>query len=189
MLDAFNRAALKSDRACDQTDNVSATTAHFGQERGTGAIPGAGLATHPSPCFSLDSASEYAQHGGRDGMTDATPVFARADIQRVMSAILDAPVLARQFQEAGRIGLRRGQTGDDPDRLDFLSSVFEFANPVNSRHLRDVGKAHLSGRDLASFNAAPFDPTVALIHRLVLRGKKLPEGSGALDFGGFPGCP
>jgi hypothetical protein len=37
------------------------------------------------------------------------------------SPIHDAPVLTRQFQEAVEIGLLGRQTGDDPDRLDFLS--------------------------------------------------------------------
>jgi hypothetical protein len=29
---------------------------------------------------------------------------------------------------------------------------------------------------------------VAFIDRLILRGKRLPEGSGTLAFGGHPGC-
>jgi hypothetical protein len=51
-----------------------------------------------------------------------------------------------------------------------------------------VWKAHLLGRDLFDFDAPPFDATVTFIHRLVLRGKKLPEGSEKLAFGGRLGC-
>jgi len=97
------RAALKLGRRRDQANDVPGTAAHFGQEGGTGAIPGAWLAAHPGPRFSLYGATQKAQNGGRDGMANATTVFARADIQRVMGAIFKAPVLARQFQEPGRL--------------------------------------------------------------------------------------
>jgi hypothetical protein len=61
-----------------------------------GGIPGADgvvSATHPGPSFTVDGATENAQNGGRDGVTDSTPVFPGADIQRVMGAIFDAPAL------------------------------------------------------------------------------------------------
>jgi hypothetical protein len=51
-----------------------------------------------------------------------------------------------------------------------------------------VRKVHLGRGYLSHLDATPFDPTVAFIHRLILRGKKLPEGSGRLAFGGRPGC-
>ena len=182
------RAALKSGRTCNQADDFAETSAHFGKEGWTGAITGAWLATYPGPGFSLDGAAEKAEDGGRDRMADATTVFTGADIQRVVGAVFDAPVLAHQFQEARRIGLRRRQAGDDPDGFDFLTAVFEFADAVNSSHLGHVRKAHLGRSDLVHLDAPPFDPTVALIHRLILRGKKLPEGSERLAFGDRPGC-
>ena len=77
------RAALKSDRACDQADDFLETAAHFGQEGRTGAITGAWLATNPGPRFPLDGTTENAQNGGGDGMADATTVFGSADIQWV----------------------------------------------------------------------------------------------------------
>ena len=183
-----HRAALKLGWASDQADDVPETAAHFGQEGWTGAIAGTWLATNPGPCFSLDGAPEKPQNGGRDGMADATTVFARADIQWVMGAIFDRPVLAHQFQEAGDVGLRGRQAGDDPDGFDLLTAVFEFTNAVNPSHLRDVWKAHLVRGHFSRLDATPFDTAVALIHRLMLRGKKLPAGSGTLAFGGRPGC-
>src|SRR5712691_2379618 len=91
---AGGRGALKSDRIRDQAKDVAETAAHFGQESWTGAITGAWLSTNPGPRFSLDGATQKAQNGGRDGMADATTVFASADIQWVMGAIFDGPVLA-----------------------------------------------------------------------------------------------
>ena len=184
----LSRAALKSGRRRDQANDVPGTAAHFGQEGGTRAIPGAWLAAHPGPRFSLYGATQKAQNSGRDGMADATTVFARADIQRVMGAIFNAPVLARPFQEPGRIGLGHRQAGDDPDGFDRLTAVVEFPDAVNPSHLRHVRKAHLGRGHLAHLNAPPFNPAVALIHRLILRGKRLPVGSGTLAFGGRPGC-
>ena len=182
------RAALRSGRTCDQTDDVSGTAAHFGEESWTGSITGAGLAAHPGARFALDGTTEKAQDGCGDRMADATTVFAGADIQWVVGAVFDAPVLAHQFQEACRIGLRRRQASDDPDGFDLLTAVFEFADAVNPSHLRHVRKAHLSRGYLAHLDATPFDPAVAFIDRLILRGKKLPEGSGWLAFEGRPGC-
>jgi hypothetical protein len=70
----------------------------------------------------LYGAAQDAHDRGCDGMAYAAPIFARTDIQRIVRAILDAPVLARQVQEALWIGLLGRQTGDDPDRLNFLLS-------------------------------------------------------------------
>lgn len=164
------------------------SAAHFGQEGGIGAITGSGLATHPGAGFTVDGATENAQNRGRDGVADPAAVFPGADIQRVMGAILDAPVLTHQFQEACGIGLRCRQTGNDPDGFDLLPAVLELTNAVNPRHLCHVRKVHLGGGHFLDLDAAPFDAAVALIQRLILRGKKLPAGSERLAFGGHPGC-
>ena len=121
-------------------------------------------------------------------MADATTVLSGTDFQRIMGAILDGPILADPFQGACRIGLRARQAGDDPDGFDLLTTVFEFANAIDSSHLRDVRKTHLVGSQLAHLEATPFDAPVAFIDRLILRGKKLPGGSDWLAFGGPPGC-
>lgn len=92
------------------------------------------------------------------------------------------------YPSAWRIGLCCPQAGDDPDGFDFLTAVSELANAVNPSHLRDVRKAHLGWGYLAHLDATPFDAAVAFIHRLILRGKRLPAGSGTLAFGGRPGC-
>ncbi len=164
------------------------TAAHFGEESGTSAIAGAWLAAYPGPRLSLDGTTKKAQDGGRDGMADQTTVFAGADVQWVVGAVFDAPVLTHQFQEAGRVGLGRREAGDDPDGFDFLTAIFEFADAVNPSDLRHVWKGHLFGRDLFDFDTTPFEATVTVIHRLILRGKRLPAGSGRLAFGGRPGC-
>ena len=184
-----SRAALKSNRAGDAADDFAAAAAHLCQEGGQGAIAGARLATSPGPPLRLHRATEDSQNRGRYGMVDSAAVFARADIQRVVGAVLDAPVLASQLQEPGRIGLSRRQAGDDPDRLDFLPPVLEFPNTVNARDLRHVRETHLLRGYFPNRNAAPFDPPVASIHRLILRGKNPPGGSGALASGGPLGCP
>ena len=120
---------------------------------------------------------------------DATAILPGADIQRVVGAILDGPVLARQLQEAGGIGFIRSQAGHNPDRLNFLAPAFEFPNAVNPRHLCHMRKAHLGRGHLPDLDPAPFDSAVALLDLQELRGKKLPGGSGALDLQGLFGCP
>ena len=53
----------------------------------------------------------------------------------LMGAVLNGPVLARQFQQPHQIGLSRGQAGDDPDRLPKLTfgrvSVNSFITSVS----------------------------------------------------------
>jgi hypothetical protein len=100
-----SRAALKSNWAGHATDNLSEATAHFGQEGWAGAIPSARLAARPSPRLTLHGATEDAQNGGRDWLVDSTAVLPHTDIQGIMGAVFDAPVLARQLQEMSRIGL------------------------------------------------------------------------------------
>jgi len=136
----------------------------------------------PAPRSALHGATEDAQHRGRHRVPKLTAVLTGADIQEIVGTVLDAPVLASQLQEAGRIGLGRGQDGDDPDRLDFLPFVLEFPNPVKAGRLRHVRKAHLSRSHFPDLDAAPFDAPVARIHGLGLglRGNNLPKGSGEL---------
>jgi hypothetical protein len=184
----LSRAALKSGRTCDQVDDVSETVAHFSEESWTGAITGAGLAANPGARFALDSPTQKTQDGGGDRMPDMTSIFTGAHIQWVVGPVFDAPVLAHQLQELCRIGLRRRQAGDDPDGFDLLTAVFEFADAVNPSHLRHVWKSHFGRGYLTHLNPTPFDPAVAFIDRLILRGKKLPEGSDRLAFEGYPGC-
>ena len=67
--------------------------------------------------------AEDAKDNGCDRFVDAPAILPVADIQRVVGAILEGPVLARQLQEAGGIGLIRSQAGHNPDRLNFLLRV------------------------------------------------------------------
>ncbi len=116
-------------------------------------------------------------------------ILATADIQPVMGAAFpSAPVLAREFQEPGRVSLLRTETGDDPNGFHFLSAALEFADAVQTRQLHDVREAHLFGRDRHDLDASPFDTAVALLNLQELRGKNLPAGSVALVLKGRVGC-
>jgi len=168
---------------------LSSPAAHFGEEGWVGAITSTRLAASPSSPLSGHGTTQDAQDGGGDRFADPAAVLPRAHIQRIMGAVLNAPVLARQFQQAGRIGFLRGQAGDNPNRFDFLPASFKFPNPIKPRHLGHVRKAHLGWGDLPDRDAAPFDPAMALFDVHELRGKNLPEGSGWLAFEGFLGCP
>ena len=64
--------------------------AHLGQKSWAGSVTGA--------CFASNGATKSAQDGGGDGMADATTALTDTDIQRIMGAILDGPILANQFQ-------------------------------------------------------------------------------------------
>lgn len=120
-----------------------------------------GLSSHPSSGFGLHGAAQDAQHGGRHRMTDAAAVFPRTHVEGIVGAVFNAPVRAHQFEQAHGVGLCRGEAQDDPDRFDFLLAVPEFADAVHTRDLRDVGEAHLMGRNLQDLNAAPLDAAVS----------------------------
>jgi hypothetical protein len=112
-------------------------------------------------------------------MADPTAVLATTDIESVVGSVLDGPVLAHQFEQPGRVGLRRCQTGDDPDRLHLLAARAEFADAIDPCHLGDVREAHLRGAHFSHFDAPPFDPAVARFDRQVFRGKMTPVGVGS----------
>jgi hypothetical protein len=182
-------AAPKSDWAGQEADQSSDAAAHFGQEGGAGAVSLAWLATGPGSSLALDRTTQDAHDRGRDRMAYPAPIFARTDIQRRVRAILDAPVLGRQVQEALWIDLLGRQSGDDPDRLNFLPSPTQFANPVNPGHQGHMRKTDLRRCDRLHRNPPPLDAPVSLFNRQRLMGKDLPEGSERLVLGGSLGCP
>jgi hypothetical protein len=152
------------------------------------AVPGLALTARPGPILSLHGPAQDAQNGDGDGMTHPASIFPAADIQPIMSAVLNAPVLAGQLQQARRIGLVRAQTGNDPNRFHFLPAALELADALQPRQLHNVRKAHLFGRDRHHPDAAPLDSAVALFNLEQLRGKNLPEGSVALVLTGRVDC-
>jgi hypothetical protein len=115
-------------------------------------------------------------------------VFGTADVQAVVGAVFDAPILPGQLQESRGVGFLRVQAGDQSDGFDFLFAVFEFANPIQSRQLEDMGETHLRGRHLDDFDAAPFDAAMSFFNLEELRGKNLPAGSVALGPAARFGC-
>ena len=128
------RAALKSGNIAGQvTDDQIYAAAHFLLESGTGAVPRLALAPGPSAVLSLHGATEDAQHGGGHGMAHAAAVFSGADVQAVMGAVLNAPVLPGQFEQARRVGLLRAKTGDQPNGFHLLASGAELADAVQTR--------------------------------------------------------
>src|SRR5208283_353532 len=176
-----SRAALKSGNLAEKVaeSQINAPT-HSLLERRAGAVAGFGLVAGPRAVLALDRPAQNAQHRGGDGVTHPAAVFSAADVQAVMRAIFDAPILAGQFQQAFGAGFFRRQTGDHPNRFDFLPAVLEFADAVQAGQLQDVGEAHLFGRDREDFDAAPLEAAVALLNLQELRGKNLPAGSVAL---------
>lgn len=185
----FGRAALKSSNLAGQvTDDQIYAAAHFLQESRTGAVAGFVLVASPSAILSLHGATEDAQHGGGHGMAHAAAVFSGADIQTVMGAVLNAPVLPGQFEQARRVGLTRAQAGDQPNGFHLLASGAELADAVQTRQLQDMRETHLFGRDRDDLDAAPLDAAVALFNLQQLRGKNLPAGSVALGPGVRLGC-
>ena len=116
----------------------------------------------PSAILSLRGATEDARHGGGRGMARAAAVLSRADVQTVMGAVLNAPVLPGRFQQARRVGLLRAQTGDQPNGLHLLASGAELADAAQARQLQDMRETHLFGRDRDGFEAAPLDAAAAL---------------------------
>jgi hypothetical protein len=160
-----HRAALKSGNLTNQvTDDQIYAAAHFLQESRTGAVAGFALVAGPSAILSLHGTTEDARHGRGNGMAHTAAVFSGADIQTVMGAIFNAPVLPGQFEQAGRVGLLRAQTGDQPNSFDLLASGAELADAVQPRQLQDMGETHLFGRDRDDFNAAPLDASVAFFN-------------------------
>jgi nitrite reductase/ring-hydroxylating ferredoxin subunit/uncharacterized membrane protein len=67
------------------------------------AVPGLALTARPGPILSLHGPAQDAQNGDGDGMTHPASIFPAADIQPIMSAVLNAPVLAGQLQQARRM--------------------------------------------------------------------------------------
>ncbi len=184
------RAVLKSWRmAGGQEDDLVEATAHSVPEGGKGAIPLARLAAGPGPILPLHGSPEDAQDGDRDGMTNPALVLPRAHIQRIMSAVFDAPIQSSQFQQTRRIGLGGGQAGNDPDGFDFLFATLQLANAVNARDLNGMREPHLFRSDFLDLDAPPLDAPVPLVDRHHLRGKNPPAGGAWLGCGGFPGCP
>jgi hypothetical protein len=115
-------------------------------------------------------------------------ILPSTDIQPVMGAVLNAPVLARQFQEPRRVGFVWTQAADDPNCFHFLFAALEFADAVQTRQLRHVREAHLFGRHRHHFDAAPFEAPVAFVNLQELRGKNSPAGSVGLVLKGPVGC-
>ena len=175
----WDRAALKLDGMGNEADDSTETVVHFGKEGWKGSIAGPWLAAYPVSGLGLSGSAQQAQNRGGHGMADPTAVLAATDIESVMGSVLDGPVLAHQFEQSGRVGLLRRQTGDDPDRLHLLAAVAEFADAIDSCHLGDVRKANLPGVHVPHFDATPLDPSVALIDRQVFRGKRTPVGVGS----------
>ena len=152
-------------------------------ESGTGAVPRLALSPRPGAILPLHGPAEDAQHGRGHRMADPAAVFSGADIQPVMGAVLDAPVLPGQFEQACRLGLPRVQTGDQPNGFYLLASGAELADAVQTGQLQDMRETHLLGRDGDDLDAAPLDAAVAFFNLQQLRGKNLPGGSVALGPG------
>ena len=82
-------------------------------------------------------------------MTDSTAILGGTDIESAGGSGFDAPVLAHPFETSGHVGLRRSQTGDDPNHLHLPAARAKFANEI--------------------------DPPVTRFDSQVLRGKMTPE--------------
>ena len=160
-----SRAALKSGNLAEEiAENQINAPAHFFLEGGTGAITGFALAAGPGSILSLHGPAQDAQHGGRDRVMHPATVFPAADIQPIMGAILNAPILTGQFEQSRGVRLLWRQAGDQPDRFHFLPPVLQFANAIQARQLSDVRKTHLFGRDGCDFDAAPFEAAVSFVN-------------------------
>ena len=183
------RAALKSGNFAGQVaDDQIYTPAHFFQEGRTGAFPCLGLAASPGAILSLHGAAEDAQRGRGHRMAHPAAVFSGADVQAEMGAILNAPVLTGQFEQARRVGLLRAETGDEPNGFHLLASGAELADAIQAGQLDDVRETHLGGGDRDDFDPAPLDAAMALFNLEQLRGKNLPGGSVALVLRVQLGC-
>ena len=93
------RAALKSGNLAGQElDYPIYSSAHLFSEGRTGALALAGLSSRPRSVFSLHGSTQHSQSCGRNGIAHAAQILSRADIQAVVSAIFNAPILPGQFQ-------------------------------------------------------------------------------------------
>lgn len=185
-----NRAALKSgDLAGDKAHNQVDAPAHLLFKGVSGALACSGLVPRPLPVFALHGSAHDAQDGRGHRTSHPAAVFAGADIQAVMQAVFDAPILAGQLEQAGGVGLLGAQAGDEPDRLHLLFAALEFADAIQSRHLQDVGKAPLRGCGVLDLDAAPLNAPVSVADLQKLRGKNPPAGGVWLGRAGRFGCP
>jgi len=103
---------------------------------------------------------------GGVGRGGAAGVLAAGHVADVMQAVLDAPVVARQLQQAGGVGLVTRQAGDGIDGLDALlvadrAAAFEAADLPQSR---PGGEMAVEAR--RALQAPNLDATMALVDRL-----------------------
>ena len=136
----------------------------------------------------MNGSAHYPQHCCRNRVAHSALVLGGGDIQTIMQTVLNAPILADQFQQSGRIGFVGTQAGDHPDGLRFFFTAGQDSNSIHPRQLHHMGKAQLSGRDQQHLDATPFNATVPALDLQELRGKNLPGGSVALGPEGRPGC-
>jgi len=99
------------------------------------------------------------------GWRNAAAVFSGADVQAMMSAVFDAPVLTGQFEQSRRVGSLRAETGDQPHGVRLLACGAELADAIQACQLQNMGETHLRRRDGQDLDAAPFNPAVALLVR------------------------
>jgi hypothetical protein len=96
-------------------------------------------------------------------------IFPAGDVTNVMQFVFNAPVLARQFQQTRRPGLRGGQAGDRVHRLNaFLAPDDALAGQAADLAQTWPGGCQVLGHTGGRLQAARFDSTMAFFDRLGL---------------------
>ena len=151
---------------------------HIGVEIRQGGIAPFGIGTFPFGEEADGQTTEHAQDPYAVSVADATSVFVGGNVEALMKAVLNAPVLPGGHEPLCRIEAFRFPAGELKDG--FRCTQAEMA--VDPCNLRNVWKANPFGirrfrKDLSTFPAAlVLLVAIGLVGCGRLRGKNPPEG-------------
>lgn len=121
---------------------------------------------------------KQGQNSRRVGFTHGAAVFILRPIPAMMLPIFDRPMIPNHFQQGLGAGLIRPQAGYKINHFlgvfDHLALAQGVHDPFDAYQLRRATQSQGLGLDLTAPQLPLFNPTVAFVQRLSLRGEKSP---------------